>query len=98
MKNEIDLILPQLPAKHKNSIIITFISGFIRLAYKGISSFLRNGRHKTLHKSVKAMDSKTTIQHDKLMHLEDSMVLYGIYNAETLEQLIDTVHHIHNTT
>ena len=25
------------------------------------------------------------------------MILYGIYNAETLEQLINTVHHIHNT-
>ena len=44
------------------------------------------------------MDSKTTIQHNKLMHLEDSMVKYGIYNAETLEQVINTVHHIHNTT
>ena len=26
------------------------------------------------------------------------MVMYGIYNAETLEQLINTVHHIDNTT
>ena len=24
--------------------------------------------------------------------------MYGIYNAETLEKLIDTVHKIHNTT
>ena len=24
--------------------------------------------------------------------------MYGIYNAETLEQLIKTVHHIHYTT
>ena len=32
------------------------------------------------------------------MHLEDSMVMYRIYDAETLEQLINMVHHIHNTT
>ena len=32
------------------------------------------------------------------MHLENSMVMYGIYNAETLEKLINTVHHIHNVT
>ena len=32
------------------------------------------------------------------MHLEDSMVMYGIYKAETLEKLINTVHHIHNFT
>ena len=26
------------------------------------------------------------------------MVMYGVYNAETLEKLVDTVHKIHNTT
>ena len=26
------------------------------------------------------------------------MLMYGIYNAETLEKLINTVHNIHNTT
>ena len=44
------------------------------------------------------MDSKTTIQHNKLMQLENSMLMYGIYNAEMLEKLINTLHHIHNTT
>ena len=44
------------------------------------------------------MDIKTTIQHNKLIQLENSMLMYGIYNAETLEKLIDTVHQIHNTT
>ena len=44
------------------------------------------------------MDIKTTIQHNKLMQLENLMLMYGIYNAETLEKLINTVHNIHNTT
>ena len=44
------------------------------------------------------MDSKTTIQHKKLMQSENSMLMYGVYNAETLEMLINTVHNIHNTT
>ena len=44
------------------------------------------------------MDSKTTIQHNKLMQLENSMLIHGIYNAETLKNLINTVHNIHNTT
>ena len=26
------------------------------------------------------------------------MLMHGIYNDETLEELINTVHHIHNTT
>ena len=44
------------------------------------------------------MDSKTTIQCNKLMQLENSMLMYGVYNAETLERLINTVHYIHNIT
>ena len=44
------------------------------------------------------MDSKTTIQCNKLMQLENSMLMYGVYNAVMFEKLINTVHHIHNTT
>ena len=44
------------------------------------------------------MYSKTTIQHNKLMQLENSMLMYGVNNAETLEKLINTVHQIHSTT
>ena len=40
------------------------------------------------------MDSKTTIQHNKLMQLENSMLMYDVYNTETLEKLINTVHNI----
>ena len=43
------------------------------------------------------MDSKTAIQH-KLIQLENSMLMYGTYNAETLEKLIITVQNMHNTT
>ena len=44
------------------------------------------------------MDNKANIQCNKLMQLKNSMLMYGIYNAETLEKLITTVHNIHNTT
>ena len=47
---------------------------------------------------VKAIPNKATIQYSKLMQLENSMLIYGIYNAETLEKIINTVHNIHNTT
>ena len=32
------------------------------------------------------METKAIIQCNKLMHLEDSMIMYGVYNAETLEK------------
>ena len=44
------------------------------------------------------MDDKANIQHNKLMKLENSKLMYGVYNAETLEKLNNTVHDIHNTT
>ena len=32
------------------------------------------------------------------MKLDDTMLMYGIYNAETLEKLINTVQEIHNVS
>ena len=98
MKHEIDLILWQFPIrKEKRDIITSLITGFIGLVYEGISSFLHNRRHKALHKAVKAMETKMNIQQNKLMHLEDSVVMYRVYSAETLKKLIKTVHCMHNT-
>ena len=84
--------------KGKRDIITSLISSFIGLVYEGISSFLFNRRHKALHKAVKVMKSKVDIQHNKLLHLEDTMVMYGIYNAEISEKLIKTAHQMNNTT
>ena len=85
LENEINLILPQIPRKQKCRIITMLVSSFIGLAYECISSFLHLKQNKALHKVVKAMDSKATIQHNKLMHLENSVLMYGVYSAEMLE-------------
>ena len=39
LKNEINLILPQIPRKQKYGIITTLVSSFIGLAYEVTSSF-----------------------------------------------------------
>ena len=39
------------------------------------------------------MSTKTDIQRNKLMHLENTLDMYGVYNAETLAILIKTVQH-----
>ena len=85
LENEINLILPQVPRKQKCGIITTLVFSFIGLAYDSISSFLHHKCYKVLHKAVKAMDNKATIQCNKLIQLENSMLMYGIYNVETLE-------------
>ena len=36
------------------------------------------------------MNDKANIQHNKLMKFDDTLLMYGIYNAEMLEKLIKT--------
>ena len=69
-ENEINLILPQVPRKQKCEIITKLVSSFIGLTYEGISSFLQHKLNKALHKAVRTMDNKATIQCNKLMQLE----------------------------
>ena len=82
--------------RNKRGILGAVISGFIGLAFEGISSFLHHERHNALHKAVKAMSFLMDMQRNKLMHLENTLVMYRIYNAETLEKLVKTVQVIHS--
>ena len=45
-----------------------------------------------------AMNNEADFQHNKLLKLDNTMLMYEIYNAETLEKLINTVQEIHNGT
>ena len=71
---------------------------FIGLAYEGISSFLQQNHENALQKAVYAMSNQASIQCNKLMKLDNTMLMHGIYNTETLERLINTLHEIHNVT
>ena len=68
------------------------------MAYEGISSFLQQKCENALQKAVNAMSNQANIQHNKLMKLYNTMLMYRIYNAETLEKLVNTVQEIHNVT
>ena len=48
--------------------------------------------------AVNAMNDQVNIQCNRLMKLDDTMLIYGIYNTEMLEKLINTVHEINNAT
>ena len=100
LTNEIGLILPTFPKenRYKRGIIPSLVRGFTGLAYEGISSFLLHKRLKALHKAVSVMEKKVDMQHNSVFHLEDSMIMYGIYTSDTLEKIIETVHKMHNNT
>ena len=99
MANDIGKILPKFLTDHRHkrgailaSILGSIASIVIGLAYEGISSFLHHKRRKALHKAVAVMDKKTNIQRNKIHHLKDTIIMYGVYSSDTLTDLIDTVH------
>ena len=98
LKNGVDLILPKFYEgwKSKRGIFSTLISGFIGQAFEGISSFLHHKVHSAQQKAVKAMSISMDAQRSKLMHWENTLVMYRIYNAETLENLVKTVCTLHH--
>ena len=105
MTDDIGKILPKFPTdnRHKQGAILASILGsvaskVIGLAYKGISSFLHHKRHRALHKAVAVMNKKTNAQCNRIHHLEDTMIMYGVYNSDTLTDIIDTVHRMQNFT
>ena len=89
------MLLPN-KLRHKRGLVTTLVSGFIGLAYEGISSFLQRKQDNALKRAVFAMDNEINTQCNKLLKLDNTMLMYGLYNAETLEKLINTVHNIHN--
>ena len=38
------------------------------------------------------MNKRVNIEWNRVFHLEDSMIMYDIYNVDTLEKLIQMVH------
>ena len=82
--------MPQI-SKQKCGFITTLVSGFIGLAYEGISSFLQKKCNDALQKAMIAMNGEAEFQHNKLLKLDNTMLMYRIYNAEMLEKLINTV-------
>ena len=97
LENKIKPLLPTKP-RQKRGLVTTLISGFIGLAYEGISSFLQRKWDSALKRAVSAMGNEIETKCNKLLKLDNSMLMYGLYNADTLEKLINTVHNIHNAT
>ena len=65
---------------------------------KEFQVFSRKKRNNALQKAMIAMNDEAKFQCNKLLKLDNTMLMYGIYNAETLEKLINTVQELHNVT
>ena len=80
LEKEICLILPTYGKRNERfigTLLGSLASGVIGLAFEGISSFLHHERHKALTKAVNIMKEKVNLQHNRVYHLEDTMIMYG---------------------
>ena len=103
LPNEIELILSDFNKNNRQkrfvaTVLGSIASSVIGLAFEGIYSFLHHKRHKALHKAVKVMEKIVDMQHNRVYHLEDTMIMYGKCNSDTLMDLIEMVHKMHNLT
>ena len=51
-----------------------------------------------MQKAVNILNSRTGIDHNRVYHLEDTMIMYRKYNSDTLMELINMVHQMWNVT
>ena len=63
-------------------------SKVIGLTFEGISSFLHHKSRKTLHKAVNMINTKVDMDHNRVYHLEDTMIMYGKYNSKYIIQIL----------
>ena len=86
LTKEISLILQHLKRirkKREACIITMLVTGFIILAYEEISSYFYIMKGKKLYKrAFDAMERKENLERNKIFHLEDSVVMYSVYNAK----------------
>ena len=80
------------------TILGTIATKVVGLAFKGISSFLHHKHHKALQKAVNILNSRKGLDHNRVYHLEDTIIIYGKYNSDTLMELVNTVHQMQNVT
>ena len=101
LQNEIGLILSNLNNRKRRfltTILGTIATKVIGLAFEGMSSFLHHKWHNALQKAVNILNSRTNIDHNRVYHLEDTMIMYGKYNSDTLMELVNMVHQMQNVT
>ena len=63
---------------------------------KEFQVFFRKNVIMPYKKAMIAMNDEAEFQHNKLLKLDNTMLMYGIYNGEMLEKLINTVQGLHN--
>ena len=71
------------------------VTGLITLAVESIGSYLRKRQEQWIQNAVTAMHEDSTVVQNRLQQYENDFLMYGKYNIETLEKVINTMNSLH---
>ena len=77
------------------NLILSVIPGLITLAVKSVSSWIKGKQQKRVGEAVSPMRVESQINRNKLKQYSNDFLMYGKYNVNTLQNVIDTVNGMH---
>ena len=103
LENDLYSVLPQLrcgsravcPHRALGTLLVSVATGLITLAVESLGSYLRNKQEKRINDAVIAMHEDNTVVRNVLQQYSNDFLMYGHYNVETLEKVIQTVNSLH---
>ena len=93
-----ELKLTSDPLRNRRGIgnfILSVIPALITLAVKSVSSWIKGKQQKRVDEAVSAMRVKSQVNRNKLRQYSNDFLMYGKYNVDTLQNVIDTVTAMH---
>ena len=103
LENDLYSMLPQLrygshvvrPHRALGTLLVSAATGLITLAVESLGSYLQNKQEKRINDAVVAMHEDNTAVQNVLQQYSNDFPMYGHYNVETLEKVIQTVNSLH---
>ena len=103
LENDLYSVLPQLrhgsrsvrPHRGLGTLFVSAATGLITLAVESLGSDLRGKQEKRINDAVIAMREDNTAVHNMLQQYSNDFLMYGCYNVETLEKVIQRVNSLH---
>ena len=77
------------------ALILSAIPGLITLAVESVGSWIKGKQQKRVDEAVSTMRAESQVNRNKLRQYSNDFLMYGKYNVDTLQNVIDTVNAMH---
>ena len=77
------------------ALFLSAIPGLITLAVESIGSWIKGKQQKRVNEAVSTMRAESQVDRNNLRQYSNDFLMYGKYNVETLQNVIDTVNAMH---